>query len=223
MDSGKLSAIVESLRQIGTDKQRIEVKSGVGKSVLETLSAFSNGDGGMLIVGLSESDGFSLVDAFDAGSQRDKLMNSCKKLTPVVRPEIDIVPFESGALLVAELDPMVSHDKPCYVTERGRYGGSYIRTGDGDLRLQKYEIDRLIEEKTQPSWDAEVVPGARISDLDEEVLQNFISSQRIQRPRTFANGEAVAKPLTSSPRSSETTVVSVIQGPRTPNSWVVGI
>ncbi len=192
MESVEVDAVIENLRLVGTDKQRVEVKSNLGKSVLEMLSAFSNGDGGLLIVGLNEADNFALVPGFNAKRERDRLVQYCLSLTPTVRPSVDLVPFEGNTLLVAEVDPMVSHDKPCYVTERGRYGGSYIRTGDGDLRLQKYEIDRLIEERTQPAWDAEVILEASKSDLDEDLLESFARSQKKQRPKTFAHGESVA-------------------------------
>ena len=52
MDEKELRELVERLRLVGADRQRAEVKSGVEKAVLETLSAFSNGAGGTVLVGL---------------------------------------------------------------------------------------------------------------------------------------------------------------------------
>ena len=51
MDEQSLQELVERLRLVGTDQQQVEVKSAVGKSVLETLSAFSNGAGGIVLIG----------------------------------------------------------------------------------------------------------------------------------------------------------------------------
>lgn len=184
--------LVTQLRLVGSDLQTIEVKAEVGKSILETLSAFSNGQGGTIVVGLSERDGFSPVVGFDAVRAQDALVSRCAQLTPVVRPDAQIVAFEDSPLLIAQIPELLPRDKPCYVTHRGRYSGSYLRTGDGDVRLQHYEIDRLIEERSQPTWDTEPVPGVTIDDLNQAALEAFLRGQEAQRPRTFGNGREVA-------------------------------
>lgn len=188
MSPDEVAAIIDQLRSIGAEQPRIEVKAGVGKAVLETLSAFSNQDGGILIVGLSEEEGFAPVLNFDPVSARDSLVGFCERLTPVVRPEIEIVPFESGRILVAEIPGLEMADKPCYVTDRGRYGGSYIRSGDGDRRLTQYEVDRILENSSQPKWDRQPVMEATIEDLDAEELSKYVEHQQETRERTFSDG-----------------------------------
>ena len=192
MDEKELRELVERLRLVGADQQRVEVKSGVGKAVLETLSAFSNGAGGTILVGLEERGGFLPVPGFDAMAQRDALVSRCRQMTPTVRPDIVLVPFEGNVVVVATVPEMLPRDKPCHVTARGRYQGSYLRTGDGDVRLQHYEVDRLVEEHVQPAWDEESVPGARPEDLDADALASYLEGQRQSRPRTFAQGDDVA-------------------------------
>ena len=57
-----LAKIVRRLRTIGTDTQLVEVKEAAWKlpeSIGETLSAFMNHTGGILILGLSERRGFT--------------------------------------------------------------------------------------------------------------------------------------------------------------------
>lgn len=152
MDAEQLREMIHHLRIVG-ETQRVEVKSGVGKNVLETLSAFSNDDGGIILVGLDEQDGYSPIKGFDCAQATDAIATRCEQLTPVVRPEVSTHVFDGSKLVVVEVEPLRRQDKPCYVADRGLYKGAYTRTGDGERLLKQYEIDRLLEEKQQPTWD----------------------------------------------------------------------
>ncbi|PIN51356.1 DNA-binding protein [Trueperella pyogenes] len=184
----KLDDLVATIRAIGVDTQRIEVKSAVGKSILETLSAFSNSGSGTLLIGFSEKDGFTPTLDFDAAAQRDALVSRCAELTPRVNAETDIVEFEGGQVLVATIPEIPPYDKPCYITERGRYNGAYRRLGDGDHRLLKYEVDRLLEAQHTPTWDEEAVLEATVEDLESDALEAFLAGEKKSRPRSFSRG-----------------------------------
>ena len=169
-----LAETVARLRVVGTDTHSVEVKSSVPKlprSVVETLSAFANGNGGLLVLGLDERAGHTPVPGFQASDIREALAGACAdKMHPPLRPEIHIVPVDGALVVAARIDPLRPIDKPCYVKERGVYQGSYIRTGDGDRRLSNYEVDRLREEHRQPKWDEEVVEEATAADLDPRLV-----------------------------------------------------
>lgn len=184
MDVG---AILERVRSAGLEPTDVEVKSAVGglpRSVPESLSAFADGQGGHLILGVSEEDNFQPAQGFRPGPIREALAAACAdKLAPPLRPDIHVVGLEGGTVVAARIDPLPATDKPCYVKSRGRYGGSYIRTGDGDRRLSDYEVGRLLEEHNQPRWDEEVVPDATIDDLDSELVGGLLQ----RRPRVLAN------------------------------------
>ena len=83
-DPNKLLAkIVRRLRTIGTDTQLVEVKEAAWKlpeSIGETLSAFMNHTGGILILGLSERRGFTPVEGFNA--RRDSRSRAPKSWPP---------------------------------------------------------------------------------------------------------------------------------------------
>ena len=192
MTPAELDELIAQLRVIGSDKQSVEVKSAVGSDVMPTLSAFANGTGGTLIVGLSEADGFSPVKKFSASQAQDQLETRCQGLEPPVRPEIDILEFEGQPVLIAEVAELPARDKPCYVSARGLYKGSYIRTGDGDTRLSQYEVNRLVEEHTQPTWDEDIITDATLEDIEGATLDEFLAVQRDRRPKTFANGQDIA-------------------------------
>jgi ATP-dependent DNA helicase RecG len=107
MDAGDLERLIGELRSYGTDTPSIEVKASAGKlpkTVPETLSAFSNGSGGTLILGLDEATGFRAASGFDAVSVRDALARSCADdIHPPVRTAIEIAPFEGTYVVIAEV------------------------------------------------------------------------------------------------------------------------
>lgn len=83
---------LEHIRQIGADTQHWEVKEAVvdlPKSLLDTISAFSNMHGGTIILGVSEKNGFHPAKSFDANKTYTKLQTVGDRLTPVVRMEIE--------------------------------------------------------------------------------------------------------------------------------------
>lgn len=219
MHPAELVRLVGELRLFGSDTQRVEVKSNVGRSVLETLSAFSNADGGVLLVGLTEQNGFTPVPGFDPKKATDALVSRCAQLTPPVHPAIEMLEFEGNIVVVATVDELLPRDKPCYVTERGRYHGAYLRTGDGDVRLRPYEVDRLLEEHTQPRWDEEPIADAHEDDLSNETLTPFLERQRSSRPKTFADGDPVALQRLRVMRGEHPTLAALLAMGRYPQQF----
>lgn len=188
MNEQWLSAVIERLRRIGNDSQGFEVKEargGLPKSISETLSAFSNSMGGFVILGISEKKGFVPVEGFEARKIQDALASECEKLTPVVRPEIEIIPFEGALTVCARVKEMHPRDKPCYITARGMYDSSFIRTGDGDRKMTPYEVDRYVEEHIQPTYDDSIVEGAAMDELDKTLVEGFIKRQKELHPRVL--------------------------------------
>lgn len=194
MSESSLSGVIERLRRLGLEPTEIEVKAAVGglpKSVLETLSAFANGDGGTLLLGLDE-DGFLPAAGFSASKIRDALADAChQKLTPPIRSTIEVVDFDGAQVVrldVEEIDPV---EKPCFVTDRGEYNGSFIRGGDGDRRLSRYEITQLLWNRGQPVDDQEVVTHATVDDLDPRLVEQVLRRAAERSPRAFDGVEAV--------------------------------
>ncbi len=189
IDRRRIDVIVRDLRRVATDTQDIEVKESVQKlpaSMAETVSAFSNGPGGTIVLGLSEKNGFTAAPGFRAKPTADSLATICSdKLTPPIRPEIDVVDFEGTQLVVAHVHELPPLEKPCYISERGVYQGSYVRVSDGDRKLTTYEIDRLLEERQQPTFDLDVVATAAQHDLDRGLVEQLLRRQRELHPKIF--------------------------------------
>ena len=94
--------------------------------------------------------------------------------------------FEGARIVAASIPETPPMEKPCYLTDRGMYRGSFIRMGDGDRLLSQYEIDRLVEERMQPRHDLEVIGDAASGDLDGGLVTGVVRRQRDLHPRIFA-------------------------------------
>lgn len=186
--------LVRLLRRTGAEPSHVEVKTAVGslpKTVPETLSAFANGEGGTLLLGLSERDGFVPAPGFDATAIRDAVADACSdKVSPPLRVPIEIVEVDGAQVVrvdIEEIDPL---DKPCFVVTKGDYSGSYIRGGDGDRRLSRYEVTQLLLNRGQPLFDVETVPGATRADFDPVAVRALVTHAAARSPRTFEGIES---------------------------------
>ncbi|PMC76882.1 helix-turn-helix domain-containing protein [Brachybacterium sp. UMB0905] len=131
--------LVDDLRRRGVETTRVELKAAAGglpKSTVETLSAFANARGGTLLLDIDND--LRPVDA-DVEALRDALSRMASTdLVPPLRGEIDIEVIDGKHRIVRFDVPEVPlEDKPCYVSTRGRYHGSFIRSGEGDHRLTR--------------------------------------------------------------------------------------
>jgi ATP-dependent DNA helicase RecG len=185
----EVNELIALLRACGTDLTDVEVKAAAGgtpKSLRETLSAFSNGHGGTILLGLDESSGFRPAPGFDAKRVRDAVAGFCADgLEPAVRADIDIVPVDGIPVLVVAVPELDPRHKPCFVKARGEYQGSFIRSGDGDRRLTDYEIHSLHANRGQPLEDRELVSGASLDDLDAAAVGAMLRRVRERQPRAF--------------------------------------
>lgn len=134
----ELVEIVENLRALGGDVSDIEVKKSqreLPKTIGETLSAFSNTHGGILILGLDESANFAATGVRDAAKLSSDLASLCSTdMEPALRPLIRVHDFEDAKLVVAEVPELEPALKPCFYKGAGMTKGSFVRVGDGDRR-----------------------------------------------------------------------------------------
>ena len=187
--AANVNEALPKLRSAKTDLATIEVKAAAGgmpKSIIETVSAFANTDGGLIILGLDESTHFAALDV-DAAKLASDLASACSdQLDPPIRPEVDIVEVDGKAIVAAAVDELPTTQKPCFVKARGIERGSYIRTFDGDRVLSTYEVHVLQSSRGQPDEDGAIVEGATLDDLDSELIDRLLRRLRSTRGQVFA-------------------------------------
>jgi len=192
----ELAEIISNLRLLGADIADIEVKNGSGglpKSLRETLSAFSNALGGVVILGLDEGQGFATAGLRNPAKLAADLASMCSsEMEPAVRPLIRIHQFEGQQLVVAEIPELDPAQKPCFYKGAGMTKGSFVRVSDGDRRLSSYEVQIMLSSRGQPRDDEQAVSGIGLEDLDQASLETLMARLRTSRPYAFKDLDRLA-------------------------------
>ncbi len=71
------------LARLGNDNYRFEIKKargGMPQSLHETISAFANGEGGTVLLGVDEKASFAVSGLVDPESIRDSFVTLCRAM-----------------------------------------------------------------------------------------------------------------------------------------------
>jgi ATP-dependent DNA helicase RecG len=147
----ELAEIVANLRALGADIADVEVRNssgGLPKSLRDTLSAFSNTGGGVVILGLDEGRGFAAAGLRNLAKLAADLGSMCSsEMEPAIRPLIQIHQFEGEQVIVAEIPELDPGQRPCFYIGAGMTKGSFVRVSDGDRRLSAYEVQIMLSSR----------------------------------------------------------------------------
>ena len=104
------------VQQRNCEEQTLEVKAankGCPERLYDTFSAFANqNEGGMLLFGLDEKQGFAKVGVYDAQDLQKKLMEVGESMTPVVRPVLSVYAEGTMLFVAAEIPPWIWQSAP---------------------------------------------------------------------------------------------------------------
>lgn len=178
--------VLARLRRQGNDDGKFEAKScesSLGSSVWESVSAFANTSGGVLLLGVSEKDGFRPIDGFDANRTVSQFMQGMgdggmqgTRLTNPPEYEISRCEAEGRPFLMVDIRENPVGQKPCYVTAKGPCAGGYRRVDDHDVRLSAVEVYEFENAFTPSPADRQVVDEADASDLDDEAITRLLDA-----------------------------------------------
>ena len=194
----ELETHVERIRRQGRDDALVEAKAaekGLPKSMWDTVSAFANTEGGLIILGLDERRGFAPTEGFDPNrvveqviAGLDQAPRAQPKVQPVPAHRVDRFRVDDAEVLGIEIDPLrddPNRPGPCYVEAKGIRNGSFKRVDDHDKRLTAYEIYLLQMRNAEDGLDRAPVAGTGLSDLSEDLVSRTIGGIRRSRSRAL--------------------------------------
>jgi len=149
-----------------------EAKIKVPKSIWETVSAFSNTAGGWIIFGVKKEgkdyrvtgvDNPEKIESDFITTLRGSKFN--KKITVKSKKYV----ISGKSVLGFYMSSVSATDKPVYFNSQIN---TFIRTGSGDQRATKEEIDAMYRNSSFDKKDEEIT-SCTIEDLDERTIDRY--------------------------------------------------
>ncbi|MDR2542284.1 MAG: putative DNA binding domain-containing protein [Treponema sp.] len=188
MQTKELVKFVNSVRKLGCETQTLEVKAahkGCPARLYGTLSAFSNQDGGGIIIfGIDEEKNFEIVGVYDPHDLQRHVAEQCKQMKPAVRPLFTVCEINKKTIVSAEIPGVDVSERPVYYMGTGRMKGSYIRVGAEDEPMSDYEVYSYDAYRRRIRDDIRVVDIAGISQFRQDAVNDYILSVKKEKEKT---------------------------------------
>ncbi|GHU60210.1 hypothetical protein FACS1894171_0750 [Clostridia bacterium] len=188
MQAEDLIKLIKTVQTQKCETQTIEVKAanqGCPTKLFDTLSSFSNQDGGGIIVfGIDEKQGFKLVGVYDAQDLQHRVAEQCKQMQPAVRPLFTVCEIDGNFLVSAEIPSVDISERPVYYRGVGRVKGSFVRVGEADEPMSDYEIYSYDAYRRRVRDDIRIAELAEVSQFSPELIAQYIAAVKKEKPNT---------------------------------------
>ena len=169
---------IKYMQKYQTETDKVEAKTaekGCPQKCYDTISAFANKYGGIIIFGINEHNNFIEQDVYDVNDLQKQITSLCTtSLEPKIRPEFLALTYNKKKLLAVKINELPQKKKPCYYKKAGINKGSYIRIGDSDEHMTDYEIYSLQSYSDGIEEDLRPIKRAEYEDLNQEKIQQYI-------------------------------------------------
>ena len=146
------------------------------KLVLQTIAAFANTAGGMLLIGVDKEtrNVCGVADAHDLGERVARMIAGC--IDPVVLPDLSIRNFRGEQLLMAQIYP--SGVRPHYIKEQGLGGGVYVRVGPTNQLADAEMIEEMKRYSLSQPFDASPMAHLSLDEVDFKMASEQFAKVR---------------------------------------------
>ena len=214
MTTEEFKEILEKVKKNKCETQFLELKSAAidcPKKLFDSLSSFSNqDDGGVIVFGIDEDDGFKECGVYDPQDLQKKINEQCLQMEPKVRPLMTILEKDEKYFVAAEIPGVDIAERPCYYRGKGRLKGSYTRVGDSDEPMTEYEIYSYEAFRKKYQDDIRIVSRATLRSLDQKKLSDYVAKLKAGKPHLAEIDDETIFELMSIKRNNEITLASVM-------------
>ena len=177
----------------------------------ETYSAFANTDGGIIALGLRETEGrLMVVGVPDPSGCRQNLINQLnnrEKVSVNILSEEDIETIDVGGkdVLIIKVPRADRCDRPVYID--GNTRNSYRRRGEADCKCSPEEVASMVSDSLRVATDRVMIDGMEAKDLDRETVsayRNSLGSHRPNHPWTLLDDDEFLRVLGAAVKDGDT-------------------
>lgn len=185
MTEQEIVQAIKYMQQYQTETDKIEAKTaekGCPQKCYDTISAFANKSGGVIIFGINENNSFKEQEVYDINDLQKQITTLCTELfEPKIRPEFFPMTYNGVRLLAVKIDELPQNKKPCYYKNAGMHKGAYIRIGDSDEHMTESEIYSLKSYNEGIEEDLRPVKRASLEDLNKAKLEVYLKKVREEK------------------------------------------
>lgn len=214
MTAEELMEKLELIQKIKCETSTLEIKSaeqGCPQRLYDTLSSFSNqDDGGIIIFGVDEKQGYKEVGVYDPQDIQKKINEQCLQMEPVVRPLLTVLEKNDKFFISAEIPGADITDRPVFYQGKGRVKGSYTRVGDSDEPMTEYEVYSYEAYRKKYQDDIRAIDRVSFASLDQDLLERYIELLKKGKPRLAAISNDEIYELMSIKRDNRITLSAVM-------------
>ncbi|HEM4708577.1 TPA: putative DNA binding domain-containing protein [Streptococcus suis] len=163
--------------QFSPESQYLDRKSARKKpsELLKHLIAFANADGGQLVIGIEDEKQENIITGFKDG--RAYPIDDFKKIDREMREtpldlsfeEIPVINHKGEEDFILVISVELSSNRVIAAPN----DDVYLRQGDDSVKLSYEQRTQLSYDKGQRFFEDEVVPDARLKDIDDSLVQDF--------------------------------------------------
>jgi ATP-dependent DNA helicase RecG len=180
--------LIDLVKKAGKEKNEITTlefkaaKKGTPLSLYDTLSSFSNTEGGVILFGIDEKDNYAICGVGDPERLIKDVGDQCDEMEPKVRPLFSQATIDGKIIVSAEIPEIDYLNKPCFYKGKGKAKGSYVRVGEKDEPMGDYEIYNYEAYKRKIDEELRVDPKVLSQDIDEHLLRGFVDKLLSLKP-----------------------------------------
>ena len=186
----ELKELVQKIQARKSEGQSVEVKAAAvdcPTSLYDTLSSFSNQNGGGVIVfGLDERKDFLVVGVYDVQDLQHKVTEQCREMEPQVRALFTSAEIDGKWVVSAEIPAQEVINRPVYYKGKGRKGGSFVRVGDADEQMSDFEIYTYESYHRHEKNDRRIIEDADLSLWNNVRQAEYVQSIKENSPNLCA-------------------------------------
>lgn len=146
------------------------------EAIAETLVAFANADGGMVVLGMG-ADG-KLGDVLVEEDASDALQAALRLCRPPVHTNWSHQEVAGGTVVILQVDRATE----AHSLWDGRI---LVRKGSENRPVEGSEIAQLLTNRPQGDFELQEVAGATREDLDDEVIDTYLEKRQERNPRAM--------------------------------------